>query len=91
MSDLHFSYRLGQSTIKYIIEEVCSMIWEILKNECLPEPNQNYWNKIALGFDRNANFPNYIGALDGKHTRITRPTESGSVFFNHKQFYSIIY
>lgn len=90
MSDLHLSFRLGQSTIKYIIEEVCSLIWEVLKNECLPEPDQSYWNTIALGFERDANFPNCIGALDGKHTRITCPTGSGSVFFNHKQFYSII-
>ncbi|KAL4719205.1 hypothetical protein ACJJTC_009223 [Scirpophaga incertulas] len=75
MSDLHLSYRLGLSTIKYIIEEVCSLIWEILKNECLPEPNPIFWNKIALGFERDANFRNCVGALDGKHARITCPKE----------------
>jgi len=32
-------------------------------------------------------FPNCIGAVDGKHIRIRKSNESGSQFFNYKNFF----
>lgn len=34
--------------------------------------------------------PNCIGAVDGKHFRITRPPSSGSYFYNYKHYYSLV-
>jgi hypothetical protein len=48
------------------------------------------WLEIAEGFNRKWNFPHCIGAVDGKHVRIVAPMNSGSLFFNYKDFFSII-
>lgn len=75
--DLHYSYRLGISTIPEIIREVCHFIWVVLKDMCLPQPTKENWLKIAKDFQLRANFPNCIGAVDGKHVRIIKPYNSG--------------
>ncbi|XP_024883225.1 uncharacterized protein LOC112461980 isoform X2 [Temnothorax curvispinosus] len=35
-------------------------------------------------------FPNCLGAIDGRHMRIQAPRNSGSNFFNYKQFFSMV-
>jgi hypothetical protein len=56
----------------------------------MPEPSLAKWQEIRDGFETCANFPNCIGALDGKHIRITKPTKSGSLFLNYKHYFSIV-
>ncbi|CAH2226621.1 jg21303 [Pararge aegeria aegeria] len=48
------------------------------------------WQEIANGFLHNANFPNCVGAIDGKHIRIINPEGGGSMYYNYKNFYSIV-
>lgn len=47
------------------------------------------WEKIVIGFETKANFPHCLGAVDGKHIRIKNPSNSGSMYFNYKDFFSI--
>lgn len=36
------------------------------------------------------NFPNLVAAIDGKHVRIMCPNKTGSLFFNYKNYFSIV-
>ena len=48
------------------------------------------YKTIANGFESRWDFPNCIGAIDGKHVAIQAPPKSGSEFFNYKKTSSIV-
>ena len=52
--------------------------------------DKNGWIRTANVFYERTNFPNCTGAVDGKHIRIREPNESGSKFFNYKNFFSTV-
>lgn len=88
--DLHYSYRIGYSTMSRVVRKVCAAIWTILRDECFPPFTEARWNDIATGFFQQADFPNCLGAFDGKHIRVIKPVHSGSLFYNYKNYFSII-
>lgn len=90
MIDLNYQYRLGHSTICKIVRKVCDAVWKVLVKECIPEFSEQRWLETAEGFQKEANFPNCLGALDGKHVRIVKPDLAGSQYFNYKKFHSIV-
>jgi len=47
------------------------------------------WEGIARDFYRRWNFPNVVGALDGKHIVIQKPSNSGSMFYTYKHTFAI--
>lgn len=54
-------------------------------------PNSEHeWQIIAKAFEEKWQFPHCLGAIDGKHIEITAPANSGSVFYNYKEYNSII-
>lgn len=87
---ISFSYRLGHSTVQSIVLEVCTAIISNLKEECMPMPKEDDWKTISNEFWEIWNFPNCIGALDGKHVVIEAPSNSGTLYFNYKKTFSIV-
>lgn len=74
-----------------IIPEVCKVIWDVLQPLYLRCPNEeSEWLQIANDFNSLWNFPNCLGAIDGKHIRIKAPPKSGSAFYNYKGSFSFV-
>lgn len=88
---LSIMFRLGQSTVRSIIFETSNAIWEHMREPYLSTPNTSAeWEDIAKGFFNQWNFPNCLGAIDGKHCSVQCPSNSGSEYFNYKRFFSIV-
>lgn len=84
------AYRCGESTVRKIIHETCSVIVDVLQPIYLRLPTTEEWKNICTGFWENWNFPNCVGVFDGKHVEIQAPPNSGSLFFNYKKTFSIV-
>lgn len=56
----------------------------------MKRPTQEKWQDIARAFWSRCNFPNCIGAIDGKHIRVVKPVGSGSMYFNYKKYCSFV-
>lgn len=56
----------------------------------MPNPTERDFKRLSDDFWNLWDFPNCIGAIDGKHVRIKCPDNSGSLFFNYKQHFSIV-
>lgn len=48
------------------------------------------WMSVSEQFERKWHFPHCIGAIDGKHVKITKPPNSGSYFYNYKNTFSVV-
>ncbi|XP_056390577.1 uncharacterized protein LOC130360640 [Hyla sarda] len=89
-ASLHLQFRVGVSTISRIVRSTCSVIWQKLQPTEMPCPSEETWLQVAAGFQTVANFPNCIGAVDGKHIRVQQPPHSGTRFYNYKKYFSIV-
>uniref|UniRef100_A0A8C6NIP4 DDE Tnp4 domain-containing protein n=1 Tax=Nothobranchius furzeri TaxID=105023 RepID=A0A8C6NIP4_NOTFU len=88
---LRFNYRVGRSTVGEIAgDDVSQAIWDVLQPEYMPEPTMEDWNATEEGFRERWNFPNCIGAPDGKHVVLQAPPSSGSKYYNYKGSHSIV-
>lgn len=89
-SALQYEFFIARPTIGSIIRETCQAIWNCMRETEMPEPTEEMWLEIADTFNFKTNFPNCVGAIDGKHIRCINPRKSGSNFFNYKKFFSVV-
>ncbi|XP_039962355.1 putative nuclease HARBI1 [Bactrocera tryoni] len=87
---LKFPSRIATPTLSKIIIETCESIVKVLKDFISMPKNEEEWKIIATEFFEMWNFPNCLGAIDGKHINIKRPPHSGAYYFNYKKTYSIV-
>ena len=82
---LQFQFRIGSKTISEIVIDVCCVVIEILGPDHLNTPRSKArWLEIANKFEERWNFPNGLGAVDGKHIVREQPVKSGSHYRNYK-------
>jgi len=48
------------------------------------------WKEVANRFKDRWQMINCGGCIDGKHIRICQPVRSGALYYNYKNFYSIV-
>lgn len=86
---ISFEYLIGATTAREIVKSTCSAIWN-LHTLYMPEKSEEDWYTISNQFYQRTNFPNIIGAIDGKHVRIIQPENTGTQCFNYKKYFSTV-
>ncbi|XP_026683992.1 protein ALP1-like [Diaphorina citri] len=84
---------MGVSTVQKIVTDTCKAIVKVLYPDVMPVvpvPTEEMWMNISKEYYELWQFPNCLGALDGKHIKIQAPANSGSLFFNYKKEFSIV-
>lgn len=86
-----YSLRVSKSAISRFVPNVCQTIIDTYEPDVLTCPRTpDAWKLVAEGFARRWNYYNCGGAVDGKHVAIKKPKHAGSLYYNYKNFYSII-
>lgn len=70
MVSLSYHFLIPKSTVSGIIRETCEALWTVLSEEVFPLPTAETYARIAAEFEEIWNFPNAIGAIDGKHVEV---------------------
>ena len=70
----HFQFRISRPAISYVVTEVCEAIPKKLGPSYLKVPSSEQERlQIAKQFEEKWNFPNCLGAIDGKHITLQPP------------------
>ena len=85
LKSLEFRFRVSWTAISNIVEKTCKAIFNVLSKEVLKLPSTSEgWLHLANLFEKRWNFPNGIGAIDGKGINIQQPGNSGSHYHDYK-------
>lgn len=82
---------MGKSTVADIVKETVEAIWDELQSIHMPIPTTESLKQNATHFYDVWNFPHVVGCLDGKHVRLICPANSGSMFYNYKKYFSLVF
>ncbi|XP_077280401.1 uncharacterized protein LOC143907456 [Temnothorax americanus] len=90
MVSVSYAFRVGHNIVSKIVSETCEVIWDTLKDMVFVKPTEDNWRRIADEFQDKWNFPNCIGAIDGKHIVLQAPPNSDSMYYNYKGTHSLV-
>ncbi|XP_031353290.1 protein ANTAGONIST OF LIKE HETEROCHROMATIN PROTEIN 1-like [Photinus pyralis] len=89
-ASLSYLFKVSKQTISRCVDDVCLAIIQELKDEVELPSNEEEWLKIAQDYEKIWNFPNCLGAIDGKHIVIECPKNTESEFYNYKGTFSVV-
>ena len=88
---LQYQFRIHRTTIGRFVPLVCKAIYCCLKEKYLKMPRtEEEWKSVADKTFDCWEFPNAVGAMDGKHIFLFHPKGSGSEYYNYKGFFSLV-
>ena len=87
---LGYNFRMGTSTLSSIVQQVSGSIWKNVQPIHMPALDREICLNAVHEFNERWDFPNCFGCIDGKHIRIKCPPKTGSLFYNYKQYFSIV-
>ena len=88
---LSFQFRISLNTVSYIIKGCCNALVDELVPVFVKTPSsEQEWLEISKKFETRWNYPHALGAIDGKHVTIRKPSSAGAYFYNYKHTHSII-
>ena len=71
--------------------EICQVIIESFMGEYISLPDSKEKRlSVEKEFEEKWQFPNCVGVIDGKQVPLINSFNSGSTYFNHKSFFSIV-
>ena len=89
---LAFEFRMGDSTLSLVLKETVQILRYVLQSLNMPQPTVEKFKKTAAKYVYYSilNFPQCLGAIDGKYVRIICPAHADTKYFNCKSYYSIL-
>ena len=87
---LSYSYRISESYLSRILKRVLKVLRQELVPLLMKPLEENDFTVVETCFWHKWNIPNCVGGIDGKHVRIKAPKNSGSLFFNYKDYFSFV-
>ncbi|KAK4322343.1 hypothetical protein Pmani_001916 [Petrolisthes manimaculis] len=88
---LGYAYWISPNLLSRIIPEVCEALYQMLHTSHLKLPQtEDEWRRVQADYNNEWQFPNCMGALDGKRVLIGKPAKSGSIYYDYKSNFSVI-
>ena len=85
---MSFSARIAHSAIAEIVYETRDAIWNRLVKRHVPFVTENTLQETADEFEKQWNFLNCVGAIDGQHAGIRCPQSFSFQFYNYNSYFS---
>ena len=83
---------MSNASVGRSVKEIYNVLWKTFsEGGFVKQPDSTAeWRNIAKEYEKHWNFPNCVGAIDGKHVTIQCPGRGGSLYFKYKKFHSIV-
>ncbi|XP_074039919.1 uncharacterized protein [Leptinotarsa decemlineata] len=89
-TSMQYLFKVSKQLISSIVPETCRALIEVLKKYVKMPSSPEEWLLVAEQYEELWNFPNCLGAMDGKHIALQAPINSGSEYYNYKSHFSIV-